>query len=390
MLNDFTADPDRLRIVILSSPKTGNAWLRWLLHYVYRLPFGALPRAWSAAASDDLPRSFVTHQHLPPTETFARWLCANRVVVLTTIRHPGDTLVSYFHFVKWNDDHDDPWIARLRRDGERPAAETLHFARFAFTQMYALSLAWARLGAHVVRFEDLARDPVAVLEHLCPKIAPTAARRIAAATLVCKPEYLTRRGLVDPRHLRTRSTQAWAGELSDEIVHLMAGIEPYRSACETYGYEWTRRAPKVPDFDYCSIDPFRGQPAFDNGEPVGTTVPRIYLLDVEDATARWSDPGRTNGDSFWRWLAAPAPQPTDRGDFPPATLTNVMMAIHRMRPDLQAAYPDPAGLDRIRFVEWFLGQAQLEHELAWGLVAPVQHAHLDYLAERFREPRCGS
>jgi hypothetical protein len=80
ILNGFPVDPDRLKIVILSTPKTGNTWLRWLLHYAYAIPIVELPHEWGPGCADDFPPSFVTHQHLRPSEDFVRWFVENRAV----------------------------------------------------------------------------------------------------------------------------------------------------------------------------------------------------------------------------------------------------------------------------------------------------------------------
>jgi hypothetical protein len=232
-----------------------------------------------------------------------------------------------------------------------------------------------------VRFEDLLHDPVLVLRDLTAKIAPVEPYRITAAALLCNPEQLTRPGLVDPRHLRTKSTHAWAAELSGDIVALMSNNQPYASASDFFGYDWNAPGPDLPPFDYDRIDPFRGNSSFDNGEPIGPSLPKIYLHDVAGAAERWPDPTRTQGDSFWSWLTMAAPEAGKAPDFPPGTLTNGMMAVYRMRPDLQAAYPDPGGVHRAQFVEWFLGQAQIEFELPWGLIAPVQNLYVNYLGQ---------
>jgi hypothetical protein len=52
-------------------------------------------------------------------------------------------------------------------------------------------------------------------------------------------------------------------------------------------------------------------------------------------------------------------------------LTNLAMAIYRMRPDLQAAFPDVFERDRTRFARWFVEYAQAEYasdKMLTGLV----------------------
>src|SRR6266446_9766806 len=143
ILNGFPVEPDRLKIVILSTPKTGNTWLRWLLHYTYEIPIAELPAEWAPGCGDDLPPSFVTHQHLRPSKSLVRWLVESRAVVLTMIRHPADTFLSYFHYVKWHGTGSDlslqspfigneSWrsVAMLKQDGDRPGKNALRYINY--------------------------------------------------------------------------------------------------------------------------------------------------------------------------------------------------------------------------------------------------------------------
>ena len=192
IVNGFPVDPDRLKIVILSAPKTGNTWLRWLLHYAYKIPTVELPLEWAPGCADDLPPRFVTHQHLFPSEGLVRWLVESRVVVLTTIRHPADTFLSLFHYLKWYDAGLNPTNAKLKEDGDRPGKNALKYITYSFPLPYAISLAWARLGSHVIRYEDLLVDPLLQLRELTSKIVPLDEERLKAAVFLCKPEQLTR------------------------------------------------------------------------------------------------------------------------------------------------------------------------------------------------------
>jgi hypothetical protein len=66
ILNSFPVDPDRLKIVILATPKTGNTWLRWLLHEAYRIQIVELPLEWAPGARTIFLRD------LPPTNISSR------------------------------------------------------------------------------------------------------------------------------------------------------------------------------------------------------------------------------------------------------------------------------------------------------------------------------
>ena len=379
-LNRLRADPGNLKIMILSSPKTGNTWLRWLLHYAYGVPIVELPHEWNEEAAAQLPNAFVSHQHLAPSEGLVRWLVSNRVVVLTTVRHPGDTFASLFHFLKWNSEDADAAGMALLRDGDRPGANALAYVQRPFPQIYALSLAWARLGSHVVRYEDLLADPLAQLRALAARIAPVDEYRIRAAALLCKPKHLTRPGLVDPRHLRGHVAGGWVDELPAEIVSTMGRIEPYPEACRQYAYDWNpANAARQAVFDYDTIDPFHSAGQFDNGEPICSFLVHAYFHAPFDAVGRWPQPVITAGDSFWNWLLAPRQAAWIDSRFPAATFNNLMWLVHENRADLRITYPDPLGSDRAGFVDWFLNQAQTEYELPWGLLKPVQDAYCDHL-----------
>lgn len=369
----------RLKLMILSCPKTGNAWLRQLLHYAFHIPISGLPADWSDETGNALPEAFVGHQHFAPTEQLVRWITDHDVTVLTTIRHPGDTLLSYFHYARWQRVEDDPNYSRLRADGAAPGPAALQFATSEFAQAYAISLAWAQLGVEVVRYEDLLADPVARLQALGGRLANLPERAARRAALLCRPSNMIEARQVDARHIRTGRAGGWQEELSDEFVTTMKGIEPFRSACDAHGYQWDRSAPSPTAFDYATIDPFCGRQCFDNGEVIGPSLVWLLLREVSESASRWPDPWRTEGDSFWNWLVSPAPEAGARSDLPPGTYTNLMAGMHGRRKDLQAAYPDPAGVDRIRYAEWFIGQAVRELHLPWALVAPVVAAHGEYL-----------
>jgi len=373
-------DRSRLKLMILSCPKTGNAWLRQLLHYAYGVPIVDLPAVWSDSTGQSLPEAFVGHQHFAPTERVVRWIAENDVTVLTTIRHPGDTLLSYFHYARWQEADRDPSFSQLRSDGTAPGNAALGFAAGGFAQAYAVSLNWARLGAIVVRYEDLVRDPVSTLGALVARIGRTPVRATPWTALLCQPRHMTQSGAVDSRHIRTGRSGVWQEELGDEFIDVLAESEPFRTACVRYDYNWDRTAAPPPKFDYATLDPFAGRDRFDNGVPIVQSVEMLYFKDGDDAVARWPDPCRTEGDSYWNWLTAPAAEGGSRTDLPGGTYTNLMAAIYRTRSDLQAAFPDPVGADRIAYVEWFLGQAISELGLPWMLVMPVVDAYGEQLA----------
>lgn len=383
ILNRFAAADGGLRIAILSTPKTGNTWLRWLLHYAFDLPIIDLPDVWDASSPPAVPARFVTHQHLMPCEDLLRWLTENKVVVLTTIRHPADAFLSWLHYAQWHDIGDRDIRTALRGEYGRPGKNTLRYLQYGFPQVYALSRSWSRLGAHVVRYEDMLSDPVAQLHRLKSTLGVTGDESaFRTAAFLSKPDNLVRLGGVDQRHLRSCTSRRWVKELPPTMVQLMQCLDPYRAMAADLGYDWNPERGGDPVFDYAAIDPFDGRERFWNGELVGPTIAKLFLKDVPDAKARWPDPLASGTGCFWEWLLEPCAEAATSIDHPPNTLTNIMFLAYKSRKDLMAHFPDVIGVDRMGYLDWFVGRAQLEMGLPWGMVAPAIDARVDLAAIR--------
>jgi hypothetical protein len=74
-----------------------------------------------------------------------------------------------------------------------------------------------------------------------------------------------------------------------------------------------------------------------------------------------TDPG-TSSD----WLNEPVGPAID------PLITQLAMAVHRARPDVQAFFPDPLGADRTGFAYWFVRYGASDHGLHRSLVDPVE------------------
>ncbi len=355
--------------MILATPKTGNTWLRLLMHYVYDLPIVEIPGDWNPESMADLPDRFVTHQHLTPSKSLFRWLVENRVFVITTVRHPADTFLSFVHFLKWNPNKVDRTSESLNLDGDQLGVNALAYVQKGFPKIYSLSFAWHLLGSCLVRYEDMLTNPLVQLRSITSKVLPVSEHKLKVAIVRCQPETLSKQKIVDSRHFRTATSQTWASELSTEIINLMKAIEPYASMCTHFLYSWDLDVPKVQPFDYHSIDPFGGCVDFYNNQPIGQFIKTLYFND-ESFYLRWPNPLKTEGDSFWNWLISPCPEALGSIQYPPETLTNLMLAIYKYRPDLQNAFKDPIGNDRMSFLSWFIYYAvyEVENELPWAIV----------------------
>src|SRR5690242_3454809 len=76
--------PQNLKILIVSTPRTGNTWIKRCLSHPY----------------DQLGHRWIAHQHLPPFDSIVRWARDRNVILITTTRHPADTLVSLYHYAR--------------------------------------------------------------------------------------------------------------------------------------------------------------------------------------------------------------------------------------------------------------------------------------------------
>jgi len=155
-----------LRILILSTPKTGNTWLRHLLAGEYRLPQFYVPPPLDCAKLDKAGERWVTHYHIRPNPELLSWIRTNRAVVITTIRHPGDVLLSlYDHAHDFrNETLNQDFLRRMLWTGFARNGMTTYAANQPFSADLDCSLEWmACEGTHTVRYEDLRADPVAAL-----------------------------------------------------------------------------------------------------------------------------------------------------------------------------------------------------------------------------------
>lgn len=362
-----------LKILILSTPKTGNIWLRGLLAAAYDLPPVDLPVEFRPELFAGLGERWVAHQHWPPAPALMEWLEKNHVVVLTTTRHPGDVFVSLRHYVAQdpNAAQNDPVSYEMTKDGAVFGPATLRYLEAEFPWLVSLSILWMRMGATVVRFEDLTSDPVRVLTQLTHSILPVSPERIRHAVLLCELNRMRAAAVETKHHFRSGGTGGWRHALPAEFVATLRTREPFPTQLTTLGYDLAENSPKSARFDYKAMDPFRGETVFDNGARITPLMLRVYLMEIPDAATRWPDPLKTApADSYFHWLNAPADAASpSRPD--ELIITNLAYQIYVSRMDLQQFYPDVFGRNRLELCKWFYYYGSREYELSHEFIAPV-------------------
>ena len=101
-------DHPAIRVAVVSTPRSGNTWIRAMLATALGVPH----HAWQAPADVDpatLPPGFVLQMHQRYETAYSDWLAGHRFHVLTIARHPFDVLISILHFCR-HDSSPSHWL----------------------------------------------------------------------------------------------------------------------------------------------------------------------------------------------------------------------------------------------------------------------------------------
>ena len=372
--------PERLRLLVASTPKTGNTWVRELLACLYDLSF--VGAAWPFDPDQPPLRAerWITQHHYFPTDEVLRWAEAQGVVVVTTIRHPADVLVSLYHHVhRFAPGPVDQRVLRrmLHEDFERTdiVPERLHRP---FSHDLECSIEWLRTGAsRVVRYEDLHRDPVDALSRLTQGIRPVPLDAIERAIAQCDIDLVRRvAGPVDGFYRQGR-VGGWRDVLAPEVIDDLRKTAPYPAQFAALGYRMDPEAPALGGFVAARgiPNPFTAVTHFDNLVAVSPLMVRLFFTVPSAVSSRWLPVSRTDRDSFYAWANAPADG--DRPDAaPPIVLTRLALYAYRNRIDVREAFAEITGYQRPDFADWFIRNAAAEFGLDPAFIAPVRASFL--------------
>ena len=155
-----------MRLAVVSTPRSGNSWVREVLGIAYGLDQIAVHDR--DELPSPLPDRVVLQAHWDRTADLADEWAARGVRVITVARHPLDVLISMLHFSRF-----EPTVARwLGGDylaglaGASPAGDA--FARFAVSPGAGHLLGvtpqwWAAPGTVRVRYEEMCADAAIAL-----------------------------------------------------------------------------------------------------------------------------------------------------------------------------------------------------------------------------------
>jgi hypothetical protein len=363
-----------MKILVLSTPKTGNAWLVLIVSLLYQLPIVDIPEEFVEYEFDKLPDNFVGHQHLFPNQDLCQWMNNNNVIVISTIRHPLDTLISYINYVQ---DYSSAEANQLNTHIDSGSLSKYIMNNFYYT--YQLSSLWHRLGSIAVRYEDLIEKPIQTLEILTSKIKQVNHEIILSALLASRPDISISMGFLNKNHISTNKLQ----QLNLDKNKLLESFicDQYRCIASKYGYD-VEVLNQLTPFNYNIIDPFGDNIYFDNGAYVTGWMKYIYYQYA--GNNKWNTPIASSGDSYWNWLKmtdvgfilskihfnnsdqliSKSSYPTD--DQVKRLFTNFVASIYKYRADVQHHFPDPIGNDFYPFLAWLVFQSPKE------IIAPSQ------------------
>jgi hypothetical protein len=182
-----------VRLALLSTPRSGNTWLRRLLAQLFAAEEQAVHHpdeiCWQA-----LPHACVLQLHWPRTRDLEAKLAAHGFRVVVLARHPLDVLLSILHFAT-HDGATRHWLQGEAGD-ERPLHGAMpcsaSFVEYGQSQraraLLAVSTQWCQApGAITLTYEDLVANPSVQLGRVAQAldIAPqrSLADTVAGATL---------------------------------------------------------------------------------------------------------------------------------------------------------------------------------------------------------------
>lgn len=228
------------RFAIVSTPRSGNTWLRRLLAAFFALQ--ELPVHTPTEVDwSQLPERCVVQLHWPRVGMFTELLAEHDLQVCVLIRHPLDTLISILHLAAHNPDT-ARWLDGAH--GTEQAIINAEPCSRAFSD-YAISKRarglisvspqwWNRDATARIRFEQLIRQPAVELERIAVNSGVAAA--IPASEAVRSLPFLRMQREVGP-HFWQGEPGLWRRLLPSAYASVIAA--PYRRHAQRYGYDLT-------------------------------------------------------------------------------------------------------------------------------------------------------
>jgi hypothetical protein len=231
---------DRLRLAVVSTPRSGNCWLRHMLNQMLELEeiIVHLP---TEVSWDALPARAILQLHWMPDDGFVSLLAQHEFRVVVLARHPLDVLVSILAFSQ-HDDSTLRWLAGAGGD-ERPIAGaspmSAAFAEYAVgpraKALLGVSVAWwRRSGVCRVRYEDLVSDPTGQLQGILAALGEAPRKSPSDVAAKATPELVRAQNVHMLFHVWQAQRSLWRQFLPAPAARTIC--EAHRRVLETLGY----------------------------------------------------------------------------------------------------------------------------------------------------------
>jgi hypothetical protein len=237
------------RIAVLSTPRSGNTWLRGLLR---GLTDGVelsehRPRdfAWDA-----LPHATTLQLHWYPTSQFRALLSKHDFSVVTIARHPLDVLMSVLHFCR-HEANTTQWLDGVGGDEQAllscgPLSPALvdyaHSERFQL--LLGVTPAWHGSAKAWLRYEDLVADTARQLLRLADELHVPTEPEVLDKVIASRAMPVMQSHMVNQHYWQGRPG-LWRSLLPPEQVELLRPA--LADFTEPYGYDLTPDPTTTPE-----------------------------------------------------------------------------------------------------------------------------------------------
>jgi hypothetical protein len=226
-----------MRILIVSTPKSGNTWLKCLLSKSYDL---AWLRPTDTPAEVDVdsfvdwtegggfPDGTIFHRHYEYDPRLAAAAKSLPAYLVTIVRDPYDVFVSaYFNVQKQGSEGLSPKRAKKAR--QHPTfgkaiddPRVIDYLTKGFRSSLMRGLRWVQSGQSIVtRYEALIADPLRELRRLTEQIEPVADERLKTAIDQCAPDRMRAMSASMASTIRTATVGDWRNHLGPEHLAIM-------------------------------------------------------------------------------------------------------------------------------------------------------------------------
>lgn len=214
------------RIAIVSTPRSGNTWLRLMLDHAYQFSsrangelalYNPLEAPWA-----ELPERCIIMTHWHRTEPLPSLLKEHQFNNLTLARHPMDVLISILQYAPCEGSL--RWLEGQEGD-ERPifgvAPESEEFIRYATSPRAQALLEvsaqwWSTAECHRIRYEELVRNPKRQLARIARTIGVAPTVSFDDTVIACTFERL--RNPVTARHFWKGKPGLWRTLLTSQVA----------------------------------------------------------------------------------------------------------------------------------------------------------------------------